>query len=250
MKSILSFQILALLSIFPIFGDDIASQKKRVDFDTGLTQLKAEHVKFVEEIENGEVDPRTLPILFAFLNVFAEKQIDNLEKKNNKEKGFEKDYNSIKSDVKNLTDYLEFGHRRYIALIDSYLPIQTENYLGEIVKIGKLFWQSGDASDWEDCPVQKGYSSLHSAEICVVNYPIADQYCKKYKGRLPTIKEFEKSFKENPEFFTETKWPKYWTSDKKNREPAYIHMSDKRGGWKNIGINSLSSIRCVWDNIE
>ncbi|TGL06738.1 hypothetical protein [Leptospira levettii] len=241
-------KVFNIMCILIIIQSSIFSESKKMSFNQFLTSLKQFHEQQIETFTSENGNPNTFPILFAIGKEALKQDFQKLDSKDPKVKKFITEYNQIDSNIKTVNQYIEFGNSELLTLIENTLPPAPIEYIGERTKINKIYWQLGDSSNWQDCPVNLIYHELLESEICAMNFETAERYCAQFEGRLPSIVEFTESYKTNKEIMQAGKWMKYWTSSKKDGNPQHITITEKFG--TNIDGKSLSAVRCVWDKIK
>ncbi|MCC5814009.1 MAG: hypothetical protein JJT78_04575 [Leptospira sp.] len=250
MKKTIPFLIFFLL-VLNILGQEV----KTKNFDESIQEIKNAHIKVRDSMLDEKIQDRTKPILFNLGMSLIYKEIEIMDAQDERTHGFKDEHNRIIGNVQDINGYLDTYFPEVISMIDSYkneTSRTTSSTNHNKKKIGKLYWQIGKASAWEDCPIQPGYSEIHGETLCVTDGETAEDYCKKMNGRLPTVKEFWLAFKKDESISKDSRWPKYWTSDKKKGLHLSItlssYLAETVKNYKpQLQSDSAASIRCVWD---
>lgn len=252
MKETIPF-LLILLMITNVFGEESKTKK----FEESIQAIQSAHTKLHESMMDDTIQDRTKPMLFNLGMSLIYEEIKIMDPQDKRTQGFKDEHNRIIGNVKDINGYLEIYYDEVMDLIRSYRKEETESsntFNHTKKKIGKLYWQMGKASTWEDCPINPGYSEIHGETLCATDGPTAEKYCKNMKGRLPTAKEFIAAEKMDESISKDSRWPKYWTSDKKKGLHLSITIPIKLKNYPTkfqmkplLQTDSAASIRCVWD---
>lgn len=246
MKNSIIILFILLMNI-NIFSEEV----KYKNFEVSLLEIKKGHTSLRESMLDSTLDNRTKPILFNLGMATIYEAIKIIDPKDKRTQTFKDEHNRIMSSVKDINGYVDIYFDEIITMIDFHQNVTSDPANGtnhDRKKIGKLYWQVGKASSWEDCPIEPGYSELHGETLCVTDGIIAENYCKNLNGRLPTVKEFLEAFENDETISKDSRWPKYWTSNKKNGLHLSITTLPAKYKMKpQLQADSAASIRCVWE---